>query len=179
MFMAVGAFCSQLAATRRQAVAMTAAIFGAAYLIRLIAYADMKLMWLRWASPLEWADELQPLTGSCPLLLLPIVGLTVVMAAAAVILAGRRDLGASMLPASDTAAPRTRLLTGPFGLACRLARRGALGWLAGLAGGLILGLTAKGTETVFSSQSGGVIARLGGTTAARPTSASPFSSSRW
>jgi ABC-2 type transport system permease protein len=165
MFMAVGAFCSQLAATRRQAVAMAAAIFGAAYLIRLIAYADMKLMWLRWASPLGWADELQPLTGSCPLLLLPIVGLTVVMAAAAVILAGRRDLGASMLPASDTAAPRTRLLTGPFGLACRLARRGALGWLAGLAGGgLILGLTAKGTETVFSSQSGGVIARLGGTT---------------
>jgi ABC-2 type transport system permease protein len=69
-----------------------------------------------------------------------------------------------MLPASDTAPARTRLLTGPFGLACRLARRGALGWFAGLAGGgLILGLTAKGTEAVFSSQSGGVVARLGGT----------------
>ncbi len=165
MFMAVGALCGQLAATRRQAAAIAAAVFGVAYLIRLIAYADMRLMWLRWASPLGWADELQPLTGSRPLMLLPIAALTVVLAGTAVILAGRRDLGASVLPASDTAAPRTRLLTGPFGLACRLARRGAAGWLAGLAGGgLILGLTAKGTETVFSSQSGGVIARLGGTT---------------
>jgi ABC-2 type transport system permease protein len=165
MFMAVGALCAQLAGTRRQAAAIAAAVFGIAYLIRLIAYADMRLMWLRWASPLGWVDELQPLTGSRPLVLLPVAGLTVALAAAAVILAGRRDLGASVLPARGTAAPRTRLLTGPFGLACRLARRGALGWLAGMAGGgLILGLTAKGTETVFSSQSGGVIARLGGTT---------------
>ena len=165
MFMAVGALSGQLAGTRRQAAAMAAAVFGIAYLIRLIAYADMKLMWLRWASPLGWVDELQPLTGSRPLLLLPVTAFTVVLAVAAVILAGRRDLGASVLPASDTAVPRTRLLTGPFGLACRLARRGAFGWFAGLAGGgLILGLTAKGTETVFSSQSGGVIAKLGGTT---------------
>jgi ABC-2 type transport system permease protein len=163
MFMAVGALCGQLAATRRQAAAMGAAVFGIAYLIRLIAYTSTSLMWLRWASPLGWVDELQPLTGSRPLLLLPIIGFTVVLAAAAVILAGRRDLGASVLPASDTAAPRTRLLTGPLGLACRLARRGALGWLAGLAGGgLILGLTAKASESVFSSQSGGVIAKLGG-----------------
>ena len=165
MFMAVGVLSGQLAGTRRQAAAMAAAVFGIAYLIRLIAYADMKLMWLRWASPLGWVDELQPLTGSRPLLLLPVTGFTVVLAVAAIILAGRRDLGASMLPANDTAPARTRLLTGPFGLACRLGRRGALGWFAGLAGGgLILGLTAKGTETVFSSQSGGVIAKLGGTT---------------
>jgi ABC-2 type transport system permease protein len=165
MFMALGALFGQLAGTRRQAAAMAAAIFGVAYLIRLIAYADMKLMWLRWASPLGWVDELQPLTGSRPLALLPIAGFTVVLAAATIVLAGRRDLGASVLPANDTAAARTRLLTSPFGLTCRLAQRGALGWFAGLAGGgLVLGLTARGTEAVFSSQSGGVIAKLGGTT---------------
>jgi len=85
------------------------------------------------------------------------------LAAATIILAGRRDLGASILPASDTAAPRTRLLNGPFGLAWRLGRRGALGWLAGLAGGgLILGLTAKATEGVWAGQSGGIVAKLGG-----------------
>jgi hypothetical protein len=170
MFMAVGALCGQLAGTRRRAAAMAAAVFGAAYLIRLVAYADMRLMWLRWASPLGWVDELQPLTGSRPLALLPIAGFTAVLAAAAIALAGRRDLGASALPAGDTAAARTRLLTGPFGLACRLARRGALGWFAALAGGgLILGLTAKGTEAVFSGQSGGgVVARLGGTAGGAP-----------
>jgi ABC-2 type transport system permease protein len=164
MFTAVGAVCSQLAATRRQAAAMAAAVFGAAYLIRLIAYASTSLMWLRWASPLGWVDELRPLTGSRPLLLLPIGGLIAVLAAATVILAGRRDLGAGVLPASDIAEPRTRALTSPLGLAARLARRGAAGWLAGLAaGGLILGFTVKGTEDVWASQSGGVITKLGGT----------------
>lgn len=164
LFMAVGALCSQLAASRRQAAGLAAAVFGVAYLIRLIAYTSTSLMWLRWASPLAWVDELRPLTGSRPLALLPIGVSVAALAALTIILAGRRDLGASVLPASDTAAPRTRLLTGPLGLACRLARRGALGWLSGLAGGgLVLGLTAKGTETVFSSQSGGVIQKLGGT----------------
>ena len=98
---AVGALCSQLSGTRRQAAAMAAAVFGVACLIRLIGYTSTSLMWLRWASPL--------------------------------------------------------------GLAARLARRSALSWLGGLAaGGLILGLTAKGTETVFSSQSGGALQKLGG-----------------
>ncbi len=101
VFMAVGALCSQLSGTRRQAAAMAAAVFGVACLIRLIGYTSTSLMWLRWASPL--------------------------------------------------------------GLAARLARRSALSWLGGLAaGGLILGLTAKGTETVFSSQSGGALQKLGG-----------------
>lgn len=56
------------------------------------------------------------------------------------------------MPANDTAAPRIRLLNGPLALAARLARRTALGWLAGLAaGGFILGLTAKATADVWSN----------------------------
>ena len=64
MFMAVGALCSQVSGTRRQAAAMAAAVFGVVYLIRLIAYTSTSLMWLRWASPLGWVDELRPLTGA-------------------------------------------------------------------------------------------------------------------
>jgi ABC-2 type transport system permease protein len=138
-------------------------VLGVAYLIRLIAYTSTSLMWLRWASPLGWVDELRPLTGSRPLVLLPVVGLVAVLTTATVVMAGRRDVGASVLPANDAASPRTRLLTGPFGLSCRLARRGAAGWIAGrAAAGLIFGLTVKGTEGVWASQSGGVIAKLGG-----------------
>ena len=163
MFAATGALCGQLAGTRRQAAGMAAAALGAAYLIRLIAYADMSRMWLRWASPLAWVDELRPLTGSRPLLLIPVGVFIAVLAAATVVLAGRRDLGASVLPASDTAAPRTRLLTGPFGLAARLSQRAALGWIAGLAGGgFIIGMTAKASENVWSGNSSGVLTRLGG-----------------
>ena len=163
MFLAVGAVCAQLAATRRQAAAMAAAVFGVAYLIRLIAYSSTSLMWLHWASPLGWVDELRPLTDSNPLPLIPIAGTVAVLAAMTIVLAASRDLGASVLPARDTAAARTRLLTGSFGLAARLGQRSAIGWVGGLAvGGFILGLTVKATEGVWASQSGGFAEKLGG-----------------
>jgi ABC-2 type transport system permease protein len=163
VFMAVGAVCAQLAATRRQAAAMAAAVFGVAYLIRLIAYSSTSLTWLHWASPLGWVDELRPLTDSKPLPLIPIVATVAVLAAATIMLAGNRDLGASVLPACDTATARTRLLTGPFGLAARLGQRSAVGWVGGLAaGGFVLGLTVKATEGVWADQSGGFAEKLGG-----------------
>jgi len=163
MFMAVGAFCSQLAATRRHAAALAAGVFGVAYLLRAIAAGNTSLEWLRWASPLGWVDELRPLTGSRPLALLPILATTVVLAGLAIMLAGRRDLGASILPTSDTAPAHTRLLASPLGLAYRLGRGSAAGWIAGLgAGGLILGLSTKTMQDVWANQSGGIFARLGG-----------------
>ena len=140
-------------------------MFGVAYLIRVVAYSGTTLRWLRWASPLGWVDELRPLTGSRPLPLLFIAGTIAALAALTIILAGRRDLGASVLPVRDTAVARTRLLTSPLGLACRLGRGSVLGWSAGLAaGGLIVGLSAKGTEQVWANQSGGIFARLAGAT---------------
>ena len=165
MFLAVGALCSQLVATRRRAAGLAAGIFGVAYLLRAVAASGTSLRWLRWASPLGWVDELHPLTGSRPLALLPILGATAALAGLTIVLAGRRDLGASVLPTSDTAAPRTRLLTSPLGLACRLDRGTAAGWIAGLGGGgLILGLSTKTMEDVWANQFGGVFARLGGAT---------------
>lgn len=165
MFLAVGALCSQLAATRRQAAVLAAGVFGVAYVFRLIAYAGSSLRWLRWASPLSWVDEFQPLTDSRPLLLVPISAFIAALVAAIVVLAGRRDLGASFLPAHDSAAPRTRFLNTPLGLAARLDRRMALGWIAGLAAwGFISGMFTKATEDIWENQSGGVIAELGGAT---------------
>jgi ABC-2 type transport system permease protein len=163
MFLAVGALCSQLSATRRQAAGLAAALFGLAYLLRLVAYSGTSLRWLHWVTPLGWVDELRPLTGSRPLLLVPIVATIAVLVAVTIILAGRRDLGASLLPAHDRAAPKTRFLNGPLGLAYRLGSRTALGWIAGIAtGGLVLGLSTKSAEDIWANSSGGVIQRLGG-----------------
>lgn len=163
IFLAVGAFASQLAATRHQAAMLAATIFGAAYLLRLIAYSGSSLRSLRWASPLSWVDELRPLTGSQPLLLLPIAGVVALLVALTIVLAGRRDLGASVLPSRESAAARTRHLNGPLGLAWRLDRGRAVGWIAGLAtGGLLFGSLTKTSEDVWRNQSGGVIGRLGG-----------------
>ena len=110
MFVAVGALCSQLAATRRQAVGLAAGAFALAYLVRAIAYSEPSLRWLHWASPLGWVDELRPLTDSRPLLLVPIVALTAALVALTIVAAGRRDLGAGHLPADESRASRTRFL---------------------------------------------------------------------
>ncbi len=165
VFLAVGALCSQLAATRRQAAALAATVFGAAYLIRVIAYSSTTLHWLRWASPLGWVDGLRALTGSRPLLLIPIAVTAAAAAALTITLAGRRDLAASVLAAHDTAAPRTGLLNGPLGLACRLGRPAVAGWSAEFAaGGFTVGLAVKGTDQIWANQTGGVFARLTGAT---------------
>jgi ABC-2 type transport system permease protein len=84
-------------------------------------------------------------------------------AALAIVVAGRRDLGASVLTARNTAAARTRQLNSPFGLACRLGRPALLGWSAALAaGGFVVGLAVKGIDQIWANQTGGVFARLTG-----------------
>lgn len=163
LFLAVGALCSQLAGSRRQAAWLATIVFGVAYAIRLIAYTDASVLWLRWVSPLAWVDELRPLTDNRLLPLLPIMALLATLVTATIVLAGRRDLGAAIVPARDTAPARTGLLTGPFGLALRLARPGALGWITGLAiAGLIVGFLAKTSADVFANASGGALEALGG-----------------
>lgn len=165
IFLAVGALCSQLAPTRRGAAAIATGVFGAAFLLRVIAYSSSALGWLHWATPLGWVDELQPLTGSSrPLALIPITGTIAVLVAGTIALAGGRDLTAGVLHARDTRPARTRLLTSPLGLAYRLERGTALGWAAGLSiGGFLLGIITKGTADVWK-QSGGFAARLTGAT---------------
>ena len=163
MFLAAGAFASQLAATRRQAAAYAGAALGACYAVRLVADSGTGLAWLRWVSPLGWAEELQPLTSPRPLALLPIAGLTVALGGGAVYLAGRRDLGASILPDRGSTRPHTRL-QGPVGLAARLARPALLGWAAAIAAlGLLMGFIAKqgGKALTSSSSAEKVFSRLG------------------
>jgi ABC-2 type transport system permease protein len=164
MFLAVGAVCGQLAASRHQANGMAAAVFGAAFLVRMVADSGSGIEWLRWASPLGWVEELHPLTGSRPMALAPIIALTVTACVAATWVASRRDLGASALAAHDSRPARTALLGGPLGLAVRLTRPVAIGWVAGLAVlGLVGGLVAQSASgaTSGSATVQRAMARLG------------------
>jgi ABC-2 type transport system permease protein len=154
MFLAVGALTSQLGATRRQAASYAAVFLGVAYAVRMIADAGVGLHGLIWASPLGWVEELQPLTTPQPLALLPIVGFTAVLAVTAVHLAGRRDVGASIVPDRATRAPHLRLLSGPTGLAIRMARPMVMGWWVAIAvSGLLYGLIAKSAGSTISGSS--------------------------
>jgi ABC-2 type transport system permease protein len=165
MFGAVGLVTAQLAATRRQANGIGAAILGGAYLVRVAADSGTGLAWLRWATPLGWAENLQPLSGSHPLALAPIGGLIAVLVVVAVLVAARRDLGGSVIQPRDAPAARTRLLNGPTGLSARLTLTVGTGWVAGLAVlGLVLGLVAQSASSAISGSATieKAIARLGG-----------------
>jgi ABC-2 type transport system permease protein len=164
MFLAAGALASQLAATRRQAAGYAGALLGACYALRMVADSGTGLAWLRWTTPLGWVEELQPLTGPRPLALLPIAGLVVVLGSVTLYLAGKRDLGASIVPDHGTARPRTRLLSGPTGLALRLVRPAVLGWAAAIIPwALLMGFLAKqgGSVLTTSASVERVVSRLG------------------
>jgi ABC-2 type transport system permease protein len=164
MFLAVGALCAQLATSRRQAAGFASAILGASYALRMIADSGSDLAWLRWATPLGWIEELQPLTSPRPLALVPVASLVVVLGVATVHLAGRRDLGAGTLANRSSISKVRRLPTSPRGLALYSSRSTLIGWAVSIAAyGLLLGGIAKsGGKIITSSPSlRSAFARLG------------------
>ncbi len=162
VFMAVGAVASQLAPTRRQAAQLAGAGFGLAFLLQVVGNSDPAWHWALWLSPLGWAQHLHPLTGSSAAPLVPLAALVVLLAAAAMALAGARDLGAGMFPTRGAAPARTGLLGGPARLALRLERPTWLGWAAGLAVmGFFFGMVASAAADTSSDALDDVFARLG------------------
>lgn len=165
MFLAVGALTSQLSSTRRQANSLAAAVFGASYLIRMVADAGTGLSWLRWLSPLGWVENLRPLTGSAPLAFVPIVLCVAAAAGGAVMLADRRDVGAGVLERRHSASASIRLLGGTAALVIRLERWVAVSWIGGLAMlALIFGVVARSAaaSNVGVNSIEQAVGRLGG-----------------
>ena len=154
MFLAIGALTSQLAATRRLAASYAAMVLGVSYAIRMIADAGIGVHAMIWLSPLGWVEELQPLTGSRPLALIPIVAFIAVMAAVSTDLAGRRDVGASVVGDRSASGSHMRLLSGPLGLTVRLVRPTAIGWWIAIAvTSLLYGFIAKSAGGAISGSS--------------------------
>jgi ABC-2 type transport system permease protein len=166
MFMAVGMFVGQLAASRHEANLIGSGVLAVSYLTRMVADSAPGLNWLRWASPLGWIEELRPLTGSDPLAFVPIGTLVAILAVLAVRVASRRDLGASAFRGRDAPRPRTLLLGGEAGLTVRLTRPMIVSWLAALAvTGIVFGLVAQAAGSALRGPPGieKAIQRLGGT----------------
>jgi len=168
MFLAVGAVMSQLAPSRGRAAGYAAVFLGVSYGLRMVADAGTGgqrgpgLHGLIWASPLGWVEQLQPLTDPRPLALIPIAAFTAALAALAVLLAGRRDIGAGIWPDRNTRAPHVRLLSGATGLTVRLTLPAALGWAAGVAiAAALIGTVAKAAGATIEGSEQQVLSRLG------------------
>jgi len=165
VFLAVGAFSSQLAATRRQAATLGGVAFAVCFAVRMVADSDASLRWMVWLSPLGWIEQSRPLTDPDPLALLPVLVLISALLAGTLYLAGIRDVGAATLPSRDSSRPRLALLSGPFGLAARLIRPVAAGWLLGVAAyAALLGSVAESSvhDSTGSSAVQQGLGRLGG-----------------
>jgi ABC-2 type transport system permease protein len=171
VFVGVGALVSQLAPTRRIALELGSATVGLFLLARVVADTVPGLAWLRWATPLGWAEELRPFAGARPLVLaLPVIAAALALVAAARIAAGR-DLGTGVLPAHDSAPPRPRLLSSASAQALREERTSLIVWLLGAgAFAFILGMVSTSVSSAGISKSlQREIAKLGSGSIFTPT----------
>jgi len=154
VFVGVGALACQLAPTRRIALELGGAALGLCLALRVIADTSGGAGWLRWGTPLGWAEELRPFTGTHPaVLVLPLLAGVLLLLSAGRI-AARRDLGTGLLPARDTASPRLGLLSSPTAQTLRGERGSLIVWLSSVgAFAYVIGVIAKSTSTAGISSS--------------------------
>jgi ABC-2 type transport system permease protein len=154
VFVGVGAIASQVAPTRRIALELSGAVVGLFLVARVIADTAGGAGWLRWATPLGWAEAMRPFTGAQPLVLALPVATTGLLLVAAARIAARRDIGTGVLPARDSAAPRLGLLSSPTAQALRSERGGLIVWLTSVgAFAGIIGVIAKSINAAGISKS--------------------------
>lgn len=155
-FVGTSALIAQAVPTGKAGNGLAAAMVGAAYLTRGIgdalgaANADLTRVTpslISWLSPIGWGQATRPFSEPTlvPLLLL-VFGFSALVAVA-LLVRGRRDLGASLL-AERAGKPGARLGgRSTLGLAWRLQRSTLLGWCIGVA---VLGSIAGGLGPVVA-----------------------------
>lgn len=149
VFSGVAAVTVQLASTTRGAIGMSGAVLGVAFLLsgigNMLGTPDTTALrvdsaWPAWLSPIGWAQQMRPFGGNhwWPLALFLL--LLVLLLVTAVVLVGRRDVGAGVWPQRRGHAHASASLLSPAGLVLRLQRGALIGWTVGMVGfGLILG----------------------------------------
>jgi ABC-2 type transport system permease protein len=167
-FASFGAFAAQCFAPRSRATLATSVVLAAAYILRMIGDAEPRFGWVRWTTPFGWVEEAHIYGGTRPLVLGLLVIWIVVFGAAAVRLAGRRDMGAAFFGAEHRVrAARRWRLGNPLTDALRFVRGTTIGWLtAAVAMAFVLGLLAPGAaraiaESDLEHQFGGVLGKIG------------------
>jgi ABC-2 type transport system permease protein len=166
VFTAVAAVCAQVAGTARTARGLALIVIGVTYLLRAIGDSSGPHgpRWLTWLSPIGWAELIRSF-GAIRwwVLAMPVV-LAVIVAAAAALLAVRRDYDAGMLPQRPGPARASGSLRSPFALAWRLQLGSLIAWVIGaVIYGFVVGSAAKGIGGLLgSSQIRHILLQLGG-----------------
>ena len=104
-------------------------ILAAAYVLRGVG--DVTKTWVTWLSPLGWAEKAAPFGDMRWWTLLIPLAVGGLLGSVAVLVAGRRDLGSSLIRGGAGSPRATSWLRSPLGLATAIHRPAFLGWLAG------------------------------------------------
>jgi ABC-2 type transport system permease protein len=163
LFAAVAAAAAQLTESARAATGIASAVLGGTYLLR--AVGDTGPTWLSWLSPIGWALHLRPYAGERWWVAALFVVVAAIFVTVGYALAGRRDLGAGLLPDRPGPATASPGLRSPLALAWRLHRGLLLGWTVGLAlTGAVMGGAAAGIGDLKSpnQQLTDILTRMGG-----------------
>ena len=162
MFAGAGALTSQLAATKRLATELAVGFVAVSLLLRVLADTS-SAGWVRWLTPLGWAEEMRPFTGARPLVLLAPLGASALLALLSLRIAAVRDVVTGALASADTAKPRLALLSSVHGHALRDQSSTLAAWAAGTcAMALVVGIVSKSVTSLgISKQLSQVLQKLG------------------
>ena len=171
VFFGLSAVVCQFASTRRSALSAGLVATAAIWAARVAADTVPGGGWLRWLSPLGWAELVRPFTGSTPGVIgLPAVA-TVVLLLVAYRLTTTRDVGTGIIAPRDRAEPRVHLLSSPLAFALRSQAGGMVAWFGGIAAvALLFGMIASSVSTAgISANIRKEIAKLGSGSIATPS----------
>ncbi|MFT4048627.1 MAG: hypothetical protein QM648_02175 [Solirubrobacterales bacterium] len=161
VFAGIGSLFAQLAPSRRTAVGLSMGAFALAFLIRVIADTT-SAEWLRWLSPIGWAEEMQPFVGARPAAALVPIAASALLFFAAQKLLLRRDIGSGMFASHDRRSPKLGLLGSPIALGLRLERGSLLAWSLGVAAmALVFGAIAHSVTSGLTEQVADVVQNFG------------------
>ena len=128
----VGAVASQLASTRRTALEIGGGAVALFFLLRVIADTVAAAGWLRWLTPLGWAEEMRPFASPRPAVLLLPVAASALLLLIAARLNATRDVGSGLLPERG-GGTSLRLLSSPAAQALRGQRDSLIAWAGSFA----------------------------------------------
>ena len=134
----IGAVTGVLVSTRRAALGLGAAALVLLLLLRILADTVAGAGWLRWLTPLGWAELIRPFADPQPAVLVLPASITVLLLVVANRLGRGLDVGTGVLPSRDSAETRMLLLTSPTAQALRAQAGVVAAWLVSTAGCMII-----------------------------------------
>jgi ABC-2 type transport system permease protein len=167
-FAGLAALLAQITLHSRGVYTWGLLVLALSYVLRGIG--DVTNTWVTWLSPLGWAEKAAPFGDMRWWTLLIPLAVGGLLATLAVIVAGRRDLGSSLVRAGAGPARATTWLCSPLGLATSIHRPAFLGWLAGavILAGLMGALAQQFIDAVLGNPA---MAEALGVSSGRPTDA--------